>query len=171
MYKGHLTKDSLVAGSSGGAIAATLAASDGCTSQAMEIIKDLATDKEFNKDKAVGIRNVMLKFLPSTDTYLQCNNRLHVTVTQVSPKFIKRALVISEYKSNEDLAAAVSASCYIPMWSNIGVSTDFRDTKAIDGGGNDTTEFHTLILMISLCTHNIFAKQYLLSCHQLEKSL
>ena len=116
-------------------LAATLVSADICTIDAMKIISQLATNKEFNKDKDKGIRQVMLDVLPGPDAYSHCCNKLHITVTQVSPTFIKRALIISDFQSNEDLAEAVSASCYIPLWSNMRLTTSFRNTKAIDGGG------------------------------------
>jgi predicted acylesterase/phospholipase RssA len=124
----------VVAGSSGGSIAATLVSADISAPDAMTIISLLATNKEFNKDKDKGIRQVTLDILPDPLTYQQCNHKLHITVTQVAPTFIKRALVVSEFQSNEDLASAVSASCFIPLWSNMRLTTAFRDTKAIDGG-------------------------------------
>jgi hypothetical protein len=101
----------------------------------MKIISQLATDKVFNKDKDKGIRQVIFDMLPNSDSYEQCNNKLHITVTQVAPTFIKRALIISEFQSNQDLAAAVAASCFIPLWSNRHLTTGFRGTEAIDGGG------------------------------------
>jgi hypothetical protein len=101
----------------------------------MEIISQLASDKAFNKDKDRGIRRVIMDVLPGPDTYQHCSGKLHVTITQVSPTFIKRALIISDFESNEDLASAVCASCYIPLWSNLGLTTRFRETRAVDGGG------------------------------------
>lgn len=131
---GYLTNKSVVAGSSGGSIAATIAATDACTSKAMELILKLSKDKEFNRNKDLGIRRVILEFLPSSESFKGCNNILHITVTQVSPAFVRHPIVVSDYHSNEDLAAAVSSSCYIPLWSNLALSTDFRGTRVIDGG-------------------------------------
>ena len=135
VWTGCITSESIVSGSSGGSIAATLVSAGICTSDAMKVITQLATNKEFNKDKDKGIQQVILDMLPGQESYKQCNGHLHITVTQVSPTLIKRALVISEFESNEDLASTVSTSCFIPLWSSYALSTAFRGTRALDGGG------------------------------------
>lgn len=132
--RGLINKDSVVAGSSGGSIAATIVKSGLCAREAMKIVSDLGSNEEFKADMDVGIRKFVLDLLPSEDFYLQCNDKLYITVTQLHPEFTRRATLVSKFSSNCDLVSAISTSCFIPLWTNRRLTTNFRGAKAIDGG-------------------------------------
>jgi hypothetical protein len=133
-----LTSESVVSGSSGGAIAATLSCLDVDLNDSMNQSLQAFGDPLFHKNIDVGLRKLIRSSLPP-DSYLKCNDRLYITVTQVAPKFHKRATLISNFESDDDLVDAIAASCFIPFWSSKKTSTVFQSAgrkgeKYIDGG-------------------------------------
>jgi hypothetical protein len=67
------------------------------------------------------------------NAYELCSNRLFVSVTMITP-FGLRNKIISQFKSNDELFQACSASSTIPFVTEPGWCRYFRDKPCLDGG-------------------------------------
>jgi hypothetical protein len=71
------------------------------------------------------------------DAYKRCSSRAYMSISTgpfPSLKYPPSNLIVSEFSSNEDLAAASVASSYIPLWSGkMAPTTTFRGMQAYDG--------------------------------------
>ena len=76
------------------------------------------------------VRRWLDSCLPA-DACERCNGRLHISVTELTPRF--GTTTISTYESRSDLIDAVLASVHVPFWMDPRFCTSFRGTSCIDG--------------------------------------
>uniref|UniRef100_A0A6G1SIN1 triacylglycerol lipase n=1 Tax=Aceria tosichella TaxID=561515 RepID=A0A6G1SIN1_9ACAR len=80
-------------------------------------------------DIQASVREALERGLPE-DAYLKANGKLHVSLTRVEDG---ENVIISEFKSNEDLIQVLLCSCFIPFWSGITLPK-YKGVAYIDGG-------------------------------------
>jgi hypothetical protein len=131
---GVINEKTLLAGTSGGAIAALIGCSGIDPKVAMDRLIDLSKDNEFLSDIDAGLRSPRMWDLLPLDIVQRCNNRLHVTATRVWPDPGTNVTIFSEFTSPEDLISCVAASCFIPLWSGNRTVVNCRGAMYVDGG-------------------------------------
>lgn len=135
-FEARLSKDNVptrnvtAVGTSGGAIAAAVLCTNGDSREIMKNMGELSRRPDFKKNMAPMLKDLMLERLPPNAVDL-CNERLYVTVSQLSPR---KLLVVRNFSSREDIADAVVSSCYIPYYTGTKPTTMFRGRQAVDGG-------------------------------------
>jgi hypothetical protein len=127
-----ISSKSIVAGSSGGAIAAVIVSTNVSELDALEAFKISVHDSKPMKNIDSNLRKMLSEMLPP-DAYLRCSHTCHLTITKVSP-LQKTPFLISEFSSNSDLIDCVATSCFIPLYCAPKTFTIFRGEKSIDGG-------------------------------------
>jgi len=70
------------------------------------------------------------------DAYLQCNGKVHISITVLTLTGAKN-IIVSEFTSNLDLINACIASSNIPFFSVGGFGKKFRGMTVIDGGATN----------------------------------
>lgn len=134
---GYLTNKSIVAGTSGGSIAALIACCDVLSSE--EILKisvNMGTNRNFMNNIDAGLKSTIRSLLPH-DALQRCNGRLHIVTTKLWPAPTLTPTVISTFCDEEMLIDAVAASCFIPLYSARRLYTHihgFGKSQFIDGG-------------------------------------
>lgn len=88
--------------------------SDFPTQDAVKILTDLSKKKGIMKNIDLELKST-LESLLTEDASIRCNNRLHVTITD--PKL--RVKIISTFKNKNQLIEVISASCFIPLYSDL----------------------------------------------------
>lgn len=132
--KGLINDTTILAGSSGGALAALVGCSGRSPKEAMEVVNELARSEKFRDDIDSGLRSeAMLSFLPK-DIVERCNGRLHVVATRLWPSPSTNVTVFNEYSSPQDVLECVAASSFIPLYCGKRLYTHCRGHKYIDGG-------------------------------------
>ena len=121
--------------STGGSIAAAICATGMGDEEVLDLLVKSARDKTFNADIDNGIKTMLRQTMPE-DAYSRCSGRLHVTLTRVRPKFQTKPVIVSQFASNEELIESVAASCFIPLWSSMRLTTTVgkEEHSFIDGG-------------------------------------
>jgi hypothetical protein len=115
--EGLLTSESVVAGTSGGAIAALLAVNNVHPDEGLETIIRMSKDPDFKQNIDKGLKRILREVIP--DNVLEnSNGRLHVCVTKVWPNPSTKPLIQSQFASTEELLDNVAASCFLPLYSN-----------------------------------------------------
>ena len=114
---GMINEKTIVAGTSGGALSALLAVSDVNIDDALQHLIDLSKDQHF-KQNIHGRLRVFLKDLLPSNSVERCNKRLFVCVTKVWPNPSNLPDIICEYNSVDHLLDVVTASSFIPIYSN-----------------------------------------------------
>ena len=133
---GILTDKSICSGTSGGAIAALIATTNVDTNIALEKIIELSNNKTFQSNKHERLKDILKSMLPS-DSLSRCNKRLYIVVTKVWPNPTNKPNIICEYESRDHLLDVVTASCFIPFYSNptmIATKIRSREEFFMDGG-------------------------------------
>lgn len=135
----YMTDTSILAGTSGGSLGSLIACSNIPSSDALQLMIDISTDKKFQSNIDVGLRKKLHEILPS-DVLDRCNGRLHIVTTKVWPLTNNQLVpqITSRFQSREHLIDVVSASCFIPLWSTPrqfikNISTD-PESYYVDGG-------------------------------------
>jgi hypothetical protein len=126
-----LDTSSMVAGSSGGAITAALCAVGTCERKGLNMFIESSKDYKIAADIDSNLRASLRETIP-VDSYKTCQGKLHITITELSPKPTLKT--ISEFHSDDDLIDCIGTSCYIPLYCGPSLSTTFRNRKSIDGG-------------------------------------
>jgi hypothetical protein len=114
--EGVLDQQSICSGTSGGALAATIAVNNISCDQALQYLIEASTDKVFRKDIHGGLKRLLRDILP-TNVHEISNHRLIICVTKVWPQF-NHPVLISNFDSRENLIDVIAASCFIPVYSN-----------------------------------------------------
>merc|ERR1719247_2976706 len=73
----------------------------------------------------------MRTVLPA-DAYLRCSGKLHITMTSLvlgKPT----AIVVSSFASNEELFEACIASSSVPLVTQRGIGTQYKNRRSFDG--------------------------------------
>jgi hypothetical protein len=137
---GIITPATKVAGASSGALL-SLGLCSGLSPQAFtNITQQLCNTcrQHGNCQGTLGaaVASCIPQILPP-DAYQQCSKRAYMSITTgpfPATTYPPSNLFVSEYSSNDDLAAAASASSYIPLWSGKKApTTTFRGMPAYDG--------------------------------------
>lgn len=126
-----LNKDSIVSGSSGGAIAAIVCSTNLNEIEVLEAFKISIKDMKPMNNIDNNLRFMLEKMLP-LNAYIDCTNHSFITITPIKPPH--KTKIISTFQSNKDLIDCVATSCFIPGYSAKKLSTIFRDEECIDGG-------------------------------------
>jgi hypothetical protein len=129
------------AGTSSGALLSTSLCSGAKPEALMAGISELAKycrDNSNCQNKLDQAVRVQVKKLLSPNAYQRCSGTNFVSMTQGKfPSSKAKNLLVSNYKSNQELVDAVAASCYIPLWSgNVGKrewTAKFKGESAYDG--------------------------------------
>jgi predicted acylesterase/phospholipase RssA len=171
-----LTSSSIVAGSSGGSIAALAAVSDVDMDDAMKSVIRMSKADGLYRDIDFHLKKSLEELVPH-DIVSKANNKLHVVVTQVKPTFNSKPLYVNQFESKDHVIDCVAASCYIPLYSggvlNINrLSTHIRAEEKGHGGQRDDRKYvdggflHFMPrLKGDYITVSPFPKEYLLSTH------
>jgi hypothetical protein len=105
------------AGTSGGSLAALIA----CTNQDfegnMQTTQRLSGNWQFLRNIDAGLRTQIADQLGSDEMAANCTDRLQVVVSRVWPLEQRKCLVVSKFRTVADVVDAVSASCFIPLYS------------------------------------------------------
>ena len=112
--EGYLTKNSLVAGTSGGSLGALVAVCDVEPLTALKIISDMARDRSFKKNIDLGLKEVLPSLL-NEHSLQKCNANLNVCVTKLWPNPKGSPHIINKYQNHEEIVDVVAASCFIPL--------------------------------------------------------
>ena len=117
--KNYLTKNSIYGGTSGGSLGALIGCADIDTDLAAKIFIAMSEDKKFHKNIDHGIKMHLRTIIPE-DVLSKVNDRLFIVTTKVWPDInnIKKPIITSHFKDIDHLIDVVSASCFIPIWSN-----------------------------------------------------
>jgi len=117
--RNYLTRSSILAGTSGGSLGALIACTDVDPKIALEFMIELSLDKTFTRNIDAGLKINLPKLLP-VDALDRVNGRLHVFTTSVYPQPQKmlRPTIISHFTDVTHLVDCVSASSFIPLYSN-----------------------------------------------------
>ena len=129
----YLTNKSIVAGTSGGALAALLACSDLHPRDGLEIIVELSKSSPFRSRINTSLRRTLSMIL-TENAFQNSNGRLHIVVTKAWPKPEIKPKIISEFDSPEDMIDCIIASCFIPFYTDRLLTTTFRNEQYVDGG-------------------------------------
>jgi hypothetical protein len=127
-----ISSKSIVAGTSGGAIAAVMVSTNVSELDALEAFKLSIHDAKPMNNIDSNLRKMLTEMLPN-DAYLRCTNTCHLTITKVLPLETK-PILISQFSSNSDLIDCIATSCFIPLYCAPKMFTIFRGEKYIDGG-------------------------------------
>jgi hypothetical protein len=128
-----ISSQSIVSGSSGGAIAAALISTNVNELDALVAFKQSVHLSKPMDNIDSNLRKMLHQMLPD-DADLLCTNTCHITVTKLSSMKEKSPSIISEFSSNEDLIDCIATSCFIPLYCAPKLYTIFRQEKHIDGG-------------------------------------
>jgi len=140
----ELTNEKLLySGASSGSITATALAVGWDPEEIKEILLELS-DKAINREKysflgAIGRMTGFLTyglehFWQKGSVYSKARQNLYIPVTRL---YDKKALIIKDFYSDEDLKKTIFASCYIPIYYEKPVK--FRNYYCIDGGITNNT--------------------------------
>ena len=112
-----INDNTVVSGTSGGALAALIAASNMNVDDVMQKLIELSKSKTFKKDIHGQLKLFLQDALPS-DSLVRCNKRLYICVTKIWPNPKNSPDIICDFQSEEYLLDVVTASCFIPLYSN-----------------------------------------------------
>ena len=131
----HLTNDSLCAGTSGGSLGAMVACLNIEPELALDLIIHMSKQESFKSDIDKGLKESLKSILPD-NAVEQCNGKLHVVTTKLWPNPTLKPTIISSFKSNDELIDTVAASCFIPFYSSLRLTTRIKghDGLYADGG-------------------------------------
>eukprot|EP00775_Hariotina_reticulata_P008759 gene8759-8938_t len=132
---------SYLAGSSSGSLLSTSLCSGARPEAVMASISELAKycrDNNNCQNKLDQAVRVQVKKLLSPNAYQRCSGTNFISITQGRfPSKNAKNLLVSQFKSNQELVDAVAASSYIPLWSgNVGKrewTAQFKGESAYDG--------------------------------------
>eukprot|EP00040_Diaphanoeca_grandis_P026666 m.149715 g.149715 ORF g.149715 m.149715 type:complete len:293 (-) comp30678_c0_seq1:95-973(-) len=123
-------------GASGGALAAAGFAAQLCPSDMLEVQLDM-----FRHCQTHGIVWKLGKTLHQSATKMVpenahelCNGRLGIAMLRVSPDPCATAMIITNFHNKHDLLSAIYASCFLPLYLEPALTTDFRGMRVTDGG-------------------------------------
>ena len=114
---GYLTEKSLVAGTSGGSLAALVAVSGVHPRVGLDLMIEMSLDKSFKNNIDLGLKRFLPAVLPD-DIAERSNGRLHVCVTKLWPNPTGSPHIISQFQTKQNVVDAVAASCFIPLYSS-----------------------------------------------------
>jgi hypothetical protein len=123
-----------LAGASAGALIAAVANAGVPLPVVEEACIELAADCLANGTPGrlgPALRALLEKHLPP-DAHLRCRGNTFVAVTRVVP--VWRPMLVSDFRSREDLIEALMASAHIPLYLDGRWATRFRGQIVIDGG-------------------------------------
>ncbi|XP_028404793.1 1-acylglycerol-3-phosphate O-acyltransferase Pnpla3-like [Dendronephthya gigantea] len=83
------------------------------------------------------IRKVFNRMIP-VDAYKRCSGKLHISLTRCSDW---QNVVVSEFRSNDDLVDALVASAHVPIYSGV-MPPMFRGEYYVDGGISNNLPQH-----------------------------
>lgn len=112
-----ITNQTILSGTSSGALASLVAISDIPCDDAFKQVLKMSTDKEFRKNINGGIKKILRNILPD-DILTRCNGRLYVCVTKVWPDPKRSPQVLHRFDSIDHLIDVIAASCFIPVYSD-----------------------------------------------------
>mmetsp|Transcript_45584 Transcript_45584/g.87167 ORF Transcript_45584/g.87167 Transcript_45584/m.87167 type:complete len:396 (+) Transcript_45584:399-1586(+) len=133
---GHIKRGTPMAGSSAGAL--IVAAFNAgvplsvIARQTMELMQDCG---ERGTRFRIGsqIAKVIDRILPK-DAYLSCRGTTFISVTCMGMEGEESGRLVTDFRSNDDLKAAVLTSCHCPVWFDGRLWTRFRGVASYDGG-------------------------------------
>ena len=123
------------AGASGGALAATLAATGCDCRKAFDVAWGLCDEARVFERGAWGLYGVWggiveawLEELLPPDAHVQCNGRVNIVLRRP----LRRPMAVSEFSSRADLIGACLASTHIPFFMDRRFSRRFRGQRYVD---------------------------------------
>lgn len=131
-----LTKESILAGTSGGSIAALIGCIDYNPKDAMELLITMSKKPNILYDIDGSLRQTLFDILQE-DVISKCNNRLHVVITNIWPMTSLAGMnIISHFENKQQLIDVIAASCFIPGYSARKLSTLVHGNHGqfVDGG-------------------------------------
>ena len=132
-----LNGETLCAGSSGGAIAATIAVCGISAKQALEVIVEVSQNPSFRSDLDFSIKRILSESILTEEMLSKCNEYLYICLTRVWPNPSPNPVIISKYESISHLSNIISASCFIPLYSksrSLTTKVHSVDGSFVDGG-------------------------------------
>lgn len=138
-YAPHLLNNS-VSGASAGSIIAACLVSNVCISQATSLFLDVVTQARSHTFGALNrdfdLMDVVKKDLQAVlpeNAHELCTGKLRISLTRFCDM---KNIIISEFKSKDELIQAIICSCFIPFYGGF-VYPKFRGVTYIDGGVTD----------------------------------
>lgn len=137
---GWISDKSIFGGTSGGSIAALIACLDVPPSDALELIIEMSLKegvfRNIDQELRLSLNIALKRFMSNVshdDILHRCNNRLYITTTQVDNL---KPHLITQYSNIHQIIDAVSASCFIPIYSGRRLSTSISgyNSSFVDGG-------------------------------------
>jgi hypothetical protein len=131
---GFIHDNTVIAGTSGGAITALVGCCNISETEVLDLMIDLSADDIFRADIDNGLRYMLGQFVPDNCVQL-CNDRLRVVVTDVWPKPSLKPNIISRFQNKNEIIESVLASSFIPIWSAPKFTASLSNSQlAVDGG-------------------------------------
>lgn len=137
---GIITENTKIAGASSGGLMA-LAHCSGAAPKLPAIVAELSercrrrANCQTTLDR--GVRALFKKSIPP-DAYKRCSGVAYVSITSDKfPTIGADNVLVSDFKSNEELVDAAAATSYIPLWSGRDLTTKFKGVDAYDGFFSD----------------------------------
>ncbi|OWF56590.1 patatin-like phospholipase domain-containing protein 2 [Mizuhopecten yessoensis] len=127
-------------GASAGAIVACCLMCDCCLGKCTSFTLRLASKARYHSlgplhpsfDINRILRDALNEVLPE-NAHKITSGRLHISLTRVSDR---KAVIISEYESKDELIQALLTSAFVPLYSGL-VPPSFRGVRYVDGGLSD----------------------------------
>ena len=123
------------AGTSGGSLAALIACTTRDFNGNMQITKRLSRDMKFFTNIDSGLRSQIGEQIGSDDVAVACSDKLQVVISRVWPLAQRKCLIVSKFSTVADVVDAVSASCFIPLYSARRLTTRLGSRSDADGFG------------------------------------
>ncbi|WIA18357.1 hypothetical protein OEZ85_009822 [Tetradesmus obliquus] len=79
------------------------------------------------------LRKTLQAHLPP-DAWMKCRNKGYLSISAGNPLGPSNPLLVTDFKSQDDLISAAAVSSFIPLWSGSRITTYFRGMEAFDGG-------------------------------------
>jgi hypothetical protein len=129
---GVIQPSTVLAGASGGAIAAAMLFTGISKHTAMQVLCDLSGNGVRFGEVDQLLRPVLYEFLPE-DIVQRTHGKLRVAVTSIG-FYGMRCNLVSEFTTKADLISALLTSCHIPYYTSKQFATRFRGDLHLDGG-------------------------------------
>mmetsp|Transcript_16773 Transcript_16773/g.33087 ORF Transcript_16773/g.33087 Transcript_16773/m.33087 type:complete len:303 (-) Transcript_16773:232-1140(-) len=136
MSRGLLTQSSLVAGASGGSVAAATVAAGIPIDDCIESFR--RQSQLCMKHGTIGriepiMREELAAVLTQDGVKAMCE-RGTIAVTRLKPRPVATPVLISQFSDPDDLIGAILSSCHIPYYLSRSAAQDWRGGSYIDGG-------------------------------------
>lgn len=102
-------------------LAAFLTPTRACTLQARSCREENSCSGSLDR----MLRQTLHAHLPS-DAWMKCRNKGYLSISAGTPLGPSQPLLVSDFKSQEDLISAAAVSSFIPLWSGSRFTMNFR---------------------------------------------